>query len=239
MRRAERSHRQEAGGAREQARDRVYRRRLDGFLEARGRKQPREPPREQGLAGAGGTDQEQVVATRGGDLQRPACHGLTLDVAEVRHVLALGAAATVGRGRRRLPHRRPPRERVDRFRESPDRDQRQPGHRGRLARVRSGQDQTRASVARSQRHRQHAMRCLDGSVEREFAHDERVLEAMGRHVTRRCEHADRDGQVEGGAPLPDIRGSEIYRDAVIGEGQPGVTDGAADAVATLPDRRVR
>ena len=87
MRRAERSHRQEAGGAREQARDRVYRRRLDGFLEARGRKQPREPPREQGLAGAGGTDQEQVVVDSGleaGELVSLAALDTVVDGMQVR-----------------------------------------------------------------------------------------------------------------------------------------------------------
>ena len=74
---------QKIGGA-------VHLRHLDRFIEAERRQNARDPARHHGLAGAGRTDQKQVVAARRGDLQRALRVFLTADLGEIGRRSELG-----------------------------------------------------------------------------------------------------------------------------------------------------
>ncbi len=81
----------EPAGRQPQAGGRVDHRRLQCLLSVERREQTGEALSQHRLAAAGRTDQEEVVAASGGDLQRAPGHGLTADVAQVGQRRQLGA----------------------------------------------------------------------------------------------------------------------------------------------------
>ena len=102
VRRAERTLRQQAGGRFEQPGDRMNGRRGDRFVERRSRQDAGQSPGEQGLAGAGRPDEQQVVAPGCRDLDCPPCAALAADVDEVERVASGPGSRLVGQVRRGL-----------------------------------------------------------------------------------------------------------------------------------------
>src|SRR5262249_12062632 len=104
-------------------------------------------------------------------------------------------------------------------------------------------------VARNEQHRdaptsaretdgERAAHRLDLTVERELADDGEDAESVATHQTRRREDAERNRQVEGGALFADVRGREVYRDAIVREREARVADGGLDALTALAHRWV-
>ena len=86
MRRAKRTVPQQAGAGAEQSGDRVDRRRFESLRERQWRQNPGNPSCHHRLAGAGRTDEQQVVAAGGGHLERAPREQLAADVGEIERV---------------------------------------------------------------------------------------------------------------------------------------------------------
>jgi hypothetical protein len=83
MRRAERPAGQQSDAARQQSRDAVNLRGLDGFLKSQRRKNAGEAFREHGFAGTRRADHQHVVAARGCHFERALGRGLSPDFAKI------------------------------------------------------------------------------------------------------------------------------------------------------------
>ena len=166
---------------------------------SRGGQDPGKPAREHGLAGPGRAAQQEVVAARGGDLERAPAEHLPAHVGEVRR------AAFGRRLRARGPRRRRP---VGASRQGHGLGQRLDGidahavHDRGLAGV-CGRDERggHAVPARHQHHRQHAVHGADLAVERELADEQDVRERRRRQGAVGGEQPHGGGQVVGRARL--------------------------------------
>ena len=70
-------------------------------------------------------------------------------------------------------------------------------------------------------------------VQAQFAQDDGMGELAGRHLPAHGQDGEGNGEVQRGALLAHIPGGEVAHHFAIGEGEVGVLDGAADALAAL------
>ena len=232
MWRAERTRREQRVLWIDQARDAVDRARLDCLVGIERRQDRRKGSREQRLAGAGWPDEQKVVRTRRRDLERALWRLLPDDVAEIARPPRRGGGCWSGGGRdsRRAVEMR------DRL------AQRREGHRlraegGGLAGVASryvdpgdpGREGTPDARHRSPDRTERA-------VEGELAQAEPV--GLQGQLTRRAKDRERDRQVEAGAFLPALRGSQVHGDPAERELEPGIADRGPDPLARLLDRGI-
>jgi len=211
-------------------------RRLERLLGSERGKDARKPPGEHRLAGARRPGEEQVVASRGGDLERAAREDLAAHVGQVGQrslraqdgqrcgrigpVGAAGQAYGVGK-------------RADGIDAQP-RDERG------LGRVLGRDDRGRqAPCPGREHHRQDAGDRPDGPVERQLPHEEHVGQRRRAERTVGREQADRRGEVVGRAHLPKARGRHAHRDAAVPlERVAAVAQGGTDASLAFLDRGV-
>lgn len=69
----------------------------------------------------------------------------------------------------------------------------------------------------------------DAAVEGEFAGDEEIFVAVGLDEIGAAQDADGHGEIEAWGVFFDVGGGEVDEEGVLGEGEAGVDDGAADA----------
>ncbi len=184
------------------------------------------------LAGAGRSGQQDVVASGGGDRQRPTRLAVAAHVGEIRARAA---------GRRRVARDR--RGRFGRPLAAQDRrDLAQTGDAGdreavderRLAGARARHDEAReARAARALRDGQHAAAVAQLAAERQLAEHRPALEVAGGQLLGGDEHAARRRQVESRPDLAQMGGREVDRDPPLGELEPRVEQGALHPLARL------
>ena len=209
---------------------------LEGFVEGLGRQNPRHAAGEHGLAAAWRTDHQQIMGTRGGNLEG------ALDVLLAAHfseVLMLAAG-----GGEEVEHLDPAGlqlpfagEKSDYLAEVAHAVDGEAVDDGSFRGVVEGQNQpVDPPAAGGDGDRQGAAHRLDAAVEGEFAEVE-VAPGTGLADGAAGEkQADRHRQVEGGAVLADIGRGEVDGDAARRKVVTGVLDRRLDAVLALLDR---
>ena len=93
--------------------------------------------------------------------------------------------------------------------------------------------------ARAQGDRQNALARTHRAGQREFAHDDEIVELVGFDLFAGGEHAQRDGQVEARAFLFHVGGREVDGRAPHRKFETGIGERGGDAVARFLHRRVR
>ena len=238
MRRAERSLGDETAVAGQQPADTPYHRDLDGLLERERRQDRGQPSRQHGLAGAGRSEHDDVVAAGGRDLQRSLGMGMPPHVGEIRPVGPSAAEPSRGVGAGGLDGAFAVQV-LDGLVARPHRDHLHGLHHGSFGGVVGGHDQRRVPVAAAvERHGEDATHRPHTAVQGQLAQDEGALEAPRFHQAGGAKNPEGHRQIEGGARLAEIGGGEIDGDALSGELEAGVPEGRADAIAALAHRGI-
>ncbi len=202
------------------------------------RQQRGEPPRKHGLACAGRADEQQVVATGGGDLEG-AFHGLlSADFREVERALR----RDVGSVRRRRLHLGGlgAAQHGHGLAQVPGRDDRDAVDERRFGRVGARDHHVRASGGPCcRRDRQRAPDRPHAAVERELARDGDAAQVVVEGMAGRREHGERDRQIVRGAFLSEVRRREVHGDAAGRNLEAGIAECRPDTVLALADARVR
>jgi hypothetical protein len=212
---------------------------LDRLTDGKRRQHRRQTAREECLAGAGRADEQQVVATGGGDLERPLRVRLSAHVGDVDlvgHHLGQESPGIGAHGRDRgfrVQERR-------RFGKGAHRvDAERLEHR----RLRGVAGREEAAVepgpARAERHREYPAHGMDRPVEGELSHHEETREPLRLDGTRRGQETERDWEVEADAFLSHVRRREIDRHPLERERETGVPDRRADPLPALPHGGIR
>jgi hypothetical protein len=89
------------------------------------------------------------------------------------------------------------------------------------------------------RNRQYAANAVDGSVQRQLAQHDGVIDGAAVQLTGRGEQAQGDWQVKGGPRFANVGWCEIHRYAMWWKREPGIPDRGTDAIPALPDGRIR
>ncbi len=199
------------------------------------REDPRQAPREHRLPRAGRTLEEQVMAARGGDLEREQRLLLAAHVAEVG---VLAGRRHRGSGRRRRGKRAAAQRggeiaQVPEARHAQAVDERGLG--GALLRDEQGVE---ARPRRPFGHRQRPPAPLELTAERELAEHREAVERQRRDLPAGREDAGGDRDVEPGAGLAQVGRREVRGDAPGREVEPGVRDRGAHPLPRLPHGRV-
>ena len=219
----------------EQAHDAVDLGGLDGLVEAHPGKDRRQAAREHGLARSRRPDHDDVVSARSGDLDGSLGMLLSFYLGEILLVRGIGLEGALdidahgiegGGAGEELHHLRQGLHAVDR--DGLDD--------GRLLRV-VFRDHHAAvpGLFRKHGHGERAPHRLDPAVEGELAHDEVAVHHLLGEDALGDQHADGDGQVEGGAFLLDVRGGEIDDDLLEGKIEARVLERGAYALFALFD----
>jgi hypothetical protein len=95
-----------------------------------------------------------------------------------------------------------------------------------------------AEAARSFGDREDAANPAQPAVERELTHRSRAFESAARHLLGRGEQRQRDGQVEPGTLLAELRGRKVHRDAPLRKVQLGSGDPAAHTLSSFLARAI-
>ena len=181
VRRAERAARARARAPPSWPGDRVDHRRLERLVEGERRQDAGQAAREHRLARAGRADEEQVVAARGGDLERAPRHLLPAHVGEVARAggrAGVDGAAARGTARRRRSPSLAAQQRDELAEVGAPRGPRSRPRRPPRPRSRGGTTSAaHAARARPRRDGQHAAHGPQRAVERELAHEQRVRRA--------------------------------------------------------------
>ena len=223
---AARRHRQPGGRVNHRGRQRL------GPVERR--EQARQPLGEHRLARPGRADHQQVVAAGGGDLQRPAGHGLAADVGEVgqrrRFGRRRGGPGSSGHGASPVSA-------------SDDLGQRRGDAHVALGGARAPRQLRRRGTTTSTSPSTATIGATPGtrrsvpsrpsSPRNASSSDERL-----GHLAGCDEDADGDRQVEAGTDLARARRRQVDRDALVRPLEAGAHHGGADAVARLAARTV-
>ena len=217
------------------------------------RQESRNGSREECLAGPRRTGEEQAVATGEGDLERPPCLELAADLGEVRHVSQIrrfrigidiplsggggrGKLDPPGRGQRLSPNTSP--NGVRRFAQRRHADDLDPcGEACLLDSIGRHDDSPDTPPREGSRQGQDARNRPDLAAEGQLA-DHREAAARPPDLLRAEQDSHRDREVERGACLAEIRRGEIDGDPPRRVDIPGVADRAADALASILERRV-
>jgi hypothetical protein len=206
---------------------------LQGFVEGEGWQDGGEAAGEHGLARTRRPHQQHIVRASGRHFQRPLHVRLPAHVAELRFLLGLrGRLLPLGPrvGRPALV------QQGDRLQQGSDRVDVDARHHRRLTCVGRGHHEPPLPrLLGADGDRQHPADRTDTAIQRQLAHDDQVRQARGLHLLGRSHQAQGDGQVEAGALLADVGRGEIDRDPLGGEGEAGVLEGAADALAGFLD----
>ncbi len=221
---------------------------LPGLVVVERRQDPRDRPRQHRLARPGRPDQHEPVASGQGDLEGPACLEEAAHVRQVGRLAARPRAAGRGRGgalgghelrpvRRGAAGHPSPAKDVGGLRQRSGPDDLDPLDEARLVdRVRGHDDPPRAAPGEGRDHREETRDRTDLAPQAELA-EERPAAARG-HLLRADEDGEGDPEVEGGAGLGDVGGSQVDGDPTGRVDEPAVSQGAPDPLPGLSERGV-
>ena len=219
--------------------DRVHHRRLQRLVEAERRQDPRQPRGEHRLAGARRADEQQVVAARGGDLQRAPRDLLPAHVGQVRRRRPATAGAAVAARPPAAASQGSPRSSATSALRFGGACTSWPPTTAASPALSGGTTSRRTPrAARPGGDRQHAAHRPQRAVERQLADEQRAVERRRVDDARRRQHADRNRHVERGAVLAQVGGRQVDGDPARRQLEPAVLERAPDAHAPLADARV-
>jgi hypothetical protein len=212
---------------------------LQRLIQAHGRQNGRESPRQHGLSRSGRADQENVVTAGGGNLERALGGGLAPHIRKVGLVRRgagyqggdVGAcglncllAGEMGAG----------------LQQCASAADLEPFYHRCLGDV--GLREEYAAIACCPRRKRHGKRAAHGTevaFQADFADDHLVAQSFIGELAAGRENAERDGKIEGGAVFPDIGRREIHRDATKGEGKTGIGQRGAHSLSAFLHRTLR
>ena len=210
------------------------------FLPGHGGQDAGQPLGQHGFAGAGGADQQDVVAARCRHHHGPPCHRLAQHVCKV----GVGRPALVGLEGQGLGggQRRPPVQGVDHVVYRPGAVHLHPRAAAGLRRfggIGSGEVQgTDALFGGGQGHGQHPRHRPQGAVQGNLPQEGGVR--LGRvDLSRRGQHRQQQGQVVDRPCFADVGGGQVDGHPSRGPAVPQVAGCRPDPVGTLPHRRIR
>jgi hypothetical protein len=106
--------------------------------------------------------------------------------------------------------------------------------------IRTRQEQAiEALPARGGSNRKNPSGGVNAAVERQLAEQQHIVDMTSRQDTARRQYPEGNRQVERGACLADVGRRQVDRDAVFREFKPGISNRAADAIATFTDGGIR
>ncbi len=185
---------------------------------------------QQGLAGAGRAEQQQVVAARRRDYQGPFGLGLALYLGQVRYRCRLGEAGT-GLHRRQFPLAAQVFAQLEQVIGG---DDAHPGHQGGFGGVGPGHQQGALLVSAGQGGGQDSLHRAQLPGQGQLAEGFAVLQAVCGDLVAGHQQAEGDGQVEAAAFLGQIGWGEVDGDALeAGKVEAGVLQRAADPILAL------
>ena len=189
---------------------------------------------EHGLAGAGRADQQDVVSTRGGDLQSALGGFHAAHLGQVGRARQLGHAGGVGRGEHLGAA-----EMVDQAEQVGRRQHLDAAGPGGLAALGGRADQPERARRRGDRRRQHPGHRVQRAVQREFAEGGEFPDFLaGQHV-HGGQHGERDRQVEMAAFLQQVGRGEVDQHPFWRQREAHGGQGGAHPLARLAHRLVR
>jgi len=218
----------ETARRREQACDRVDARDLQRSRVVEQRQDPGQPAGEHRLPDAGWAREQNVVPSRGRQLERTPCAGLPADVGQVGRCDGRRGRKLVRRGRSTFAA-----EVGDRLGEVTHRyrlDARERDFRPRLG---GADEAAEPRAARAFGSRECAGYRAQASVECELSDRRVAVEAVAWDLVRGGQDGERDREIEARPLLAEIRGREVDGDAAPGPLELGGGDAAADAVLRL------
>ncbi len=233
MRRAERSFARQ-GPALDQARHRPDHRGLQPLQRRQRRQQARQTRRHHRLARTRRADEQQVVAPRGGDLQRPFGALLPLDLAQVGHGAPLHHRPRLGRAQHLGPAKM-----IDQADQGTRRQQPHIPRPGRLRPVRLRTDQAQPHAVDRHGRRQGPADACDLAVQPQFADRRPAVQRVRPDHAHRSQHGQGDGQIEMAALLGQVGGGQIGDHLLGGQRQADAGEGAAHPFAAFGHRLVR
>src|SRR5690242_14050129 len=236
MRRAKRASADEAAAVFKDSGNAVDTGGFDGFLEGHGRKNGGDALGKHGFAGAGRSDEKDVVAAGAGDFEGALCGLLAVNVAKIDAVLRSFAEGLMrvdfdrGEGFGGI-------DEIDGLWEGLDGENFDAFADGGIASVGFGDgDGFEAGFACGDDGGKSAANGANASVERQFAEEHHFVEGLAEEVSLTADQAESHGEVEAGAFFAEVGGSEIDGDALaIGEFEAAVAQGALDAFAAFLD----
>ena len=212
---------------------------LHGLLPAQRGQDAGKTPGQHGFAGAGCADEQDVVPACSGNDHRPAGQRLTADVGEIGDMVPC-----VGRVERNRSRRR---DGLDAPQSVHDLTGRCSGEDLHLAAaglsgfggvLRRDVERPHPAGGGFQCHRQHAGHGPQAAVQRQLTQKGGVLRRRFQLPGGR-QHGQQQGQVVHRAGLADIGRGEVDGDAAVGPLEAQILQGRMNAVAALPDGRVR
>jgi hypothetical protein len=228
VRRAERRPRDERVLTVHETRDRMNPRHLERRSGFEHRQDPRQAAREHRLPRPRRAAEEDVVAARRRQLERPPGPFLPANVGEIG---SAGRALAVRRQRRLGVELELAAQVRDGLGEMPDGNSGDACERSLPSRVGRAKETLDAEPPRALGDRENSADTPEAAVERELADGCRVRECAPRQLLRCREEGERDGQIESRALLAQLGRREVDRDTTGREGQLGGGDPAPD---TLP-----
>lgn len=209
---------------------------FESFLLGHGRENAGHTLSEHTFAGAGRSDENDVMSACGGDFEGAFCGALTFDLAEIGDVLPVGfqkEIAGIGSQRGNFAGKS-----GDRFPERADRINFHGGSSDSGFGTICGGDNQRGDMigfAGKQSRRKDAFDGANGSVESEFAQNHGGAEEVGRESIGGGDEFERDGEIECRAFLADIRRSQIDEGETFGMTVAGSVQGTANAFLAFAD----
>ncbi len=203
---------------------------------ARGKvgQQPRQSRGQHGFAGTRRADQQQVVAARGGDLQRALGDLHSLYVAEVGPARHHRQSGRVGRGQHLIAAKV-----IDKREQVGCGQHLDLSGPGRLPALAGGADQSEIARRSADRGRQHAGDGVQSSIEMQLAQRCVTLHLVARQHVHRGQHAERDRQVVVAAFLQEVGRREIDEEPARRQRETHCGQGRAHPFPRLAHRLVR
>ena len=212
---------------------------LQGLFEAQRGQNPRKPLREHGLPGTWWSDHQCVVSSGGGDFQAPLGVFLPFDFLEiqvVRIVMIPDRFPIEANGFYRLSSIQV----LHRFGQVIYRQHAETVRDGRFGAVSRGKEHLLiAGCPCLNGHGQTAADGLDPPVQRKLSHRHNSFGLLRVQYPHRRQDTQRDGQVEPGPFLLEVRGGKVHRDAFHGEIVAGIVQGGFHAVLAFAHDVVR
>jgi hypothetical protein len=184
-------------------------RHLERLLTRQRRQDPGQATGQHGLPGAGRPSEQEVVASRRGDLQCPAAALLSADVGKVQVPRAAPAVRRRGNVRRRLAL---PAQVRGRLGEMAQRDRLDARERGFRSRFRCAEDPGQTRLASTLRCSERPAHRANAAVEGELANGGMTGETIGRDLPRRRQHGQCDRKIEAGSLLAQCGRCEVDRE---------------------------
>ena len=219
--------------------DAVNLRRLQRLVQSQRRQNRRQPLGQHGFAGAGRADEQRVMSARGGNFQSAFYVFLALDLGKIQIVVVylIEDFGNVHLGRSDFVFAF---QKTGGLAQILNRDDLQAlDDRGLRGVFRRNEHADPAVRAGAQGHRQHALARTHRAGQRQFAHDDEIVELVGFDLFAGGQHADGDGQVKARPLLFHVGGREVDGRASHRKFETGIGERGGDPVARFLHRGVR